>query len=132
MLDAPGRMAGGVKFSCACRSHRRFFLCLFLCICAGLAGAELFLVEHAAEGRHEKYLYVQPCRPVLYVSDVALDALFDARVASVAVHLRPAGDAGAHLMLDHVQRDGLAELLHKMRKLRPRAYEAHIAAQHIP
>ena len=57
------------------------------------------------------------------------DALPDAGVAPVAVHLGPAGDAGLHLVLHHVERDLLPELLHKEGKLRTRSHKAHIAHQ---
>src|SRR5262249_743111 len=58
-------------------------------------------------------------------------ALLDAGVASQAIDLRPAGDAGLLLVPSHVARDALAEALDPDRLLGARADDAHLAAQHI-
>ena len=62
----------------------------------------------------EKYLQIQLWAPVFDGPEVRLDPLFDGRAAPVAVHLRPAGDAGLNLVLGHVEGDGLPELLHEV------------------
>lgn len=60
-----------------------------------------------------------------------LDPLADGSVASVAVDLRPAGNARAYLVLDHVTGYLLLELLHEKWALRARPHKAHIPFQHI-
>ena len=77
-------------------------------------------------------LEVERDRPVLDVVEVVLDALLDRRVAAPAVDLRPAGQARAHLVAQHVLRDPLLELVDEERPLGPRADERHVAAQHVP
>ena len=62
-------------------------------------------------------LEVEPQRPVLDVVEVVLDALLDRGVAAPAVDLRPAGEAGLHLVAQHVLRDPLLELLDEERPL---------------
>ena len=71
-------------------------------------------------------------RPVLDVVEVVLDALLERRVAAPAVDLRPAGDAGLHLVAQHVLRDPVLELLDEERPLGPRADDRHVAPQHVP
>ena len=71
-------------------------------------------------------------RPVLDVVEVVLDALLERGVAAPAVDLRPAGDAGLHLVAQHVLRNAVLELLDEERPLRPRADERHVAAEHVP
>src|SRR6185503_9692195 len=61
-----------------------------------------------------------------------LDALFNRRVAAPAVDLGPAGQAGAHLVAQHVLRDALLELMDEVRPLGPRTYQRHVAAQDVP
>src|SRR5437868_15025792 len=62
------------------------------------------LVEEALEDRQPDDLEVEADRPVLDVIEVVLDALLERRVAAPAVHLRPAGHAGLHLVPQHVLR----------------------------
>src|SRR6185436_17220709 len=71
---------------------------------------------------------VEPDGAVIDIPDVEAQALFPGlRVA--AVDLRPAGDAGPHFvparLLGRIERE-------IFRQERPRADEAHVAAQHIP
>lgn len=89
-------------------------------------------VDHPAEDGLEDDLQIQPKGPIFDVPDVVLDALGDAGVPAEAVDLCPAGDARPHLVFDHVQGHGLAELLHEIWDLGPRADQAHIAPDHVP
>src|SRR5262245_54110741 len=61
-------------------------------------------MEAADEGQPHD-LDVEADRPVLDVIQVVLDPLFERRVAAPPVHLRPAGDAGLHLVAEHVLRN---------------------------
>src|SRR5437762_1458899 len=79
------------------------------------------LVEEPAQQRQPHDLQIEPHRPVLDVVEVVLDPLLDRGVAAPAVHLRPAGDAGLHLVAQHVLRDLVLELRHEQRPLGPRA-----------
>ena len=54
------------------------------------------------------------------------------RVAAPAVDLRPAGEAGLHLVAQHVLRNLVLELLDEVRPLGPRPDDRHVAAQHVP
>src|SRR5580765_7944130 len=60
------------------------------------------LVEEAPDDRQPDDFEVETDRPVLDVVEVVLDALVERRVAAPAVHLRPAGHAGLHLVAQHV------------------------------
>ena len=90
-----------------------------------------FLLIHALERRHQQDLQVKEEIPVFNIVHVVLNALFDGGVSPVAVHLGPAGDAGPDLVLHHVARDLLLELLHVMGHLRPGAHQAHIPLQNV-
>ena len=101
--------------------------------------AELMLTtssRHACgrtlDEREPHDLQIEAHRPVLDVVQVVLDALLERRVAAPAVHLRPAGDAGLHLVAQHVLRDLVLELRDEMRPLRARPDDRHVAAQHVP
>ena len=100
--------------------------CCFIVRCA-----HALVIDHRPREGFKQNLQVQKRTPVVDVPDVELDPLLDAGVAAVAVHLRPTGDAGLHLMLHHVERDLFAELLNKVRKLRPRADQAHVTAEDV-
>src|SRR5436190_15718257 len=89
------------------------------------------LVTQSMNHRHEQDLHVQHQRPVLDVVEVVLDAHADRGVAAPAVHLRPAGHAGAHFVAQHVLRELGAELLDELRALRPRPDHAHVAEEHV-
>jgi len=64
-----------------------------------------------------------------------INIIFDTRlyrgIAAKVIYLRPACNSWAHLMLYHVKRYFIAELLHKVRQLGSRAYKAHIALEYI-
>jgi len=60
-----------------------------------------------------------------------VDPVLDRGIAAQPVRLRPAGDARADVVLHHVFRDLVLELLHEIRPLGTRADNAHIALQHI-
>src|SRR3954463_8602940 len=75
------------------------------------------LVEETLHDGQPDDLEIEPDRPVLDVVEVVLDALVERRVAAPAVHLRPAGHAGLHLVPQHVLRDAVLELLDEVRTL---------------
>src|SRR5688572_12556986 len=77
-------------------------------------------------------LDVERHRPVLDVVEVVLDALLERGVAAPAVHLRPAGDAGLHLVAQHVLRDAVLELLDEERPLRAGTDDRHVALEDVP
>lgn len=94
-------------------------------------GGKLFAVHHPAEGCLEEDEDVQPEAPVFDVPDVVLDTLLDAGVAAQAVHLGPAGDAGAHLLADEVEGDLLLEVAHMVGDLGAGADQAHVTFEDI-
>lgn len=61
----------------------------------------------------------------------ALRCLLDHRTASVAVHLRPPRDAGAHLMTQHVKGNLLAIHERLLVDHGARPYDAHVASEHV-
>src|SRR5919109_1496457 len=91
-----------------------------------VAGSIRVAVTKAEPERLQEDLDVEAERPALDVVEVVLDTLFDGRVAAPAVDLRPARDAGLHLVPEHVARDPLAELLDERGSLGPRTDEAHL------
>src|SRR5689334_12256426 len=92
----------------------------------GLVGV---LVEEALHERQPHDLQVEGDRPVLDVIEVVLDPLLDRGVAAPAVDLGPAGEAGLHLVAEHVLRHPLLELLDEERPLGARPDERHVAAE---
>ena len=54
------------------------------------------------------------------------------RVAAPAVDLRPAGQAGLHLVAQHVLRNAVLELLDEVRALGARADDRHVAPEDVP
>src|SRR5690606_8864534 len=64
--------------------------------------------------------------------EVTFDAALERGISAPTVHLRPAGDARAHLVPQHVVRDLVAEIIHEDRTLRARPDEGHLAAHHVP
>src|ERR1043165_6921324 len=99
---------------------------------AGRAGSIRVFVTQAVYKRHEKDLQVEHQRPVFDVIQVVLDAHADRRIAAPAVHLRPAGDAGADFVAEHVVRELGAELFAELRPLGARADHAHLAGDDVP
>ena len=91
----------------------------------------IFLVDHAAEGRHQQNFQIQPDRPVFNIPQIVFHALLDGRIAAQTIYLRPACDAGAHLLAQQIQRNLLLEMAHMEGNLRSWADEAHIAPEHI-
>src|SRR5687767_3560135 len=89
-------------------------------------------LEQAAEDGQPHDFQIQGYGPVLDVIEVVLDALLERGVAAPAVDLRPAGDAGLHLVAQHVLRNAVLELLDEERPLRARTDDRHIALQHVP
>ena len=79
----------------------------------------------------QKYLDIKGHGPVLDVVNIVVDPLSDGGIASVAVDLRPSGDARTNLVLYHVPGDLLPELLNKLRSLGSWAHKAHLAKKHV-
>src|SRR6185295_3199975 len=90
--------------------------------------------QHHGHGLEDD-LQVERERPAAQVGEVALDAplhLLDrVGLAAKAAHLREAGDAGPHLVADHVAADQLAIELVMGDGVRPRADHAHAPLQHV-
>src|ERR1051325_8024564 len=89
-------------------------------------------LKKTANGRQPHDLDVERHRPVLDVVEVVFDALLERRLAAPAVHLRPAGDTGLHLVAQHVLRDAVLELFDEEGALGARADDRHVALQHVP
>jgi len=83
----------------------------------------------AAEGGHEDDLHVHPEGPVPDIGQVILDALLHLlnriRFPAPAVHLRPAGDAGLHLVPEHVAGDQFPVVLVMGDGMGPGADDGH-------
>src|SRR5580700_10629356 len=79
------------------------------------------LVEEALDDRQPHDLHIETNGPVLDVVEIILDALLERRIPAPAVHLRPPGQPGLHLVPQHVLRDPVLELLDEVRALGPRA-----------
>src|SRR5215475_134289 len=86
-------------------------------------------VEEAFDDREPDDFQVETDGPILDVVEVVLNPLVERRVAAPAVHLRPAGHAGFHLVAQHVLRNAVLELLDEMRPLRPRTDNRHVSAK---
>src|SRR5882672_10260863 len=99
---------------------------------AGRRRSVRMFMKEASQEREPHDLQVEPHRPVLDVVQVVLDPLFNRRVPAPAVDLRPARDAGLHLVAQHVLRDLVLELGDEVRPLRTRTDNRHLAAQHVP
>ena len=89
-------------------------------------------IDKAFEKCQKQNFEIKSQSPVFNVIQIAFNPFDYGGVPPVTVDLRPAGHAGAHLVLDHVARDLLLKLLHKKRPLGPRPHEAHVALQHVP
>ncbi len=89
-------------------------------------GADAFAFENLRQ-RHKEDLDIQPESTVIHIPDVELEFLFP-RERVAAVHLRPAGDAGAHFVAACLFRRVTLEVLHQQRA---RTHQAHIAFKHI-
>ena len=68
---------------------------------------------------------------MLDVIQIVFDARVQIGIAAPAVHLRPAGNPGLDHMFFHVIRHLILKHFHKIRTLRARADNGHIAQQHI-
>src|SRR5688572_32818548 len=89
-------------------------------------------LEHAADQSEPHDLEVECHRPVFDVVQVVFDPLLERCISAPAIHLRPAGNAGLHLVAQHVLRDLVLELLDEERALRARADDRHLALEHVP
>src|SRR5437667_208330 len=94
--------------------------------------SEGLTLQNAAEERHPHDLQIERDRPVFDVVEIELDAFFERGVAAPAVHLRPAGNAGFHLVAEHVLREAMLELIDKERPLGPRPNNGHVAFEDVP
>src|SRR6266480_4084151 len=94
-------------------------------------GSQRLALENAAEERHPHDFQVERDGPVLDVVQVELDPFFERRVAAPSVYLSPAGNAGLHLVAQHVLREPMLELVDEERPLGPRADNRHITPQHV-
>ena len=88
-------------------------------------------IDKALENSQKQNPEVKAETPVFNVINIMLDPLADGGVSPIAVDLRPAGNSRPHLMLYHITRDFLPELIHKLRTLRARADETHFSCQDI-
>lgn len=89
------------------------------------------MVDKPLEQGEKQNFDIQQDGPVFDVIHVVFNALFDGGVPPQTVHLGPAGDARADLVLDHVQGYLLLELVHKVGQLRPGAHQAHVPLEHV-
>jgi hypothetical protein len=93
------------------------------------------VVAEQLDHRQQNDLDVEHRRPVPQVIEIVIDArlhLLELRgLAAAAVHLRKSGDAGQHLVANHVALDELAVLLVVRDRVRPRTHETHAALKHV-
>src|SRR5256885_8070771 len=88
-------------------------------------------------GKHrpQQYPQVEPHRPVVDVVEVVLDArahlVVGVGLAAEAVHLRPAGDAGQHVVAARIARDLLLVFSIVRKRVRARANQRHVALEHV-
>src|SRR4029078_11926090 len=73
------------------------------------------------ERGEEEDLDVEKERPILDVVEIEFDPLLQARIAAPAVDLRPAGEAAAHAVAQHVVGDVVLEFVHELGPFRPGA-----------
>src|SRR5690348_5114184 len=73
----------------------------------GMTSVRDTALEQAADDGQPHDLDIEADRPVFDVVQVVLNPLLERRVAAPPVHLRPAGDAGLHLVAQHVLRDAV-------------------------
>lgn len=90
-----------------------------------------FAIDKSAEYCKEYNPNIKPDRPMLNIPNIVLNAAFNRRVAPVAMHLRPASDAGTDQMLEHIKRDGLFKLFDEMRDFRPRTNKTHVPFKYV-
>lgn len=84
-------------------------------------------VDEASEEGEPEDFEVEGQAPVADVEEVVLEALAQARVASVAVDLGPAGHAGLDMLAEHVAPPVFAELGDEFGAFWAGADEAHVA-----
>src|SRR5262249_1953363 len=82
--------------------------------------------------RHQQDVNIQRLRPVSNVINVMVESLFQARIATPAVNLCVAGNAGAHHVPDVISPLFLAKLSCEFGTFGPRSHEAHVSAQDVP
>ena len=91
--------------------------------------------EEGLEGEPDNQ-EVEPDGPVLYIPDVSSHALLHLPqllgLTTITRHLRPACNARLDEMAHHILLDKMRILFGVGQHVRPRAYHAHIALQHVP
>ena len=101
----------------------------------GTADVELFAAQFFAVGEvkngHKQDFDIKQKGPILNIVQIVFNASLNRSIAAKTVNLRPAGNAGTHLMLDHIQGDALLELVDKEGELRARANQTHITFEDI-
>src|SRR3954469_2702684 len=119
---ACGSGAGRMPASALCRSR---------CAATLIGILALERDHHRAQDDVE----VKAQRPVAQVVEIVVDARLHLverlGLAAQAVHLRPAGDAGLHLVTLHVALDELAVGLVVRHCVRARTDDAHASLQHV-
>lgn len=90
----------------------------------------IFVSEYTEYG-HQNDLHIHAEGPVFDVVKVVFDASFYGGIASVAVDLCPACDAGAYLVFDHVAGDIFFEFVYEEGAFGSRAYYGHIADEDV-
>ena len=91
----------------------------------------LLCIYHAEKNSPEENSDIQHGRQVVDVPEIHFNPLPDTGVTPESIDLRPPGNAGFYLVLDHVKGDFLFELFNEKRKFRSGAYQAHITPEHI-
>src|ERR1700733_6441737 len=101
---------------------------------AGAGSVGLVITEYFYHRQHQDF-QVQGRGPASQVVQIMSDPglhLFQLRgLAACAIDLGQAGDAGPHLVADHVALDELAVLLVMGHGVRPRSEQTHAALQHV-
>ena len=97
----------------------------------GKRGLVCVAVGFAAEDGEEDDFYVEPEGPVFQVVDVALYTFLDGGVATPAIHLGPAGDAGFHEVANFIGRNIFFKFFDKVFSFGPWTYNTHVFDQDI-
>ncbi len=88
-------------------------------------------MDKTGQHRAQCNFQIEPYRPMLDVIQIVFDAPIQVGVSAPTVHLSPAGDAGLDHVLFHVIRHLILEYFDKIRALRPRPDQGHVALKHI-
>src|SRR5947209_13947444 len=89
----------------------------------------------AREYRQESDAEIEKQRPIVNIEEVVFDPHADLGIVrnatAKAVDLGPAGDARLHIVAPRVKRDRLLEELIVRKRMRTRADQAHLTAEHV-